>query len=221
MKARKIAAHLLEAAETDLEFADGNFTVAGTDKGVTIKAVAMAAFQPARLPPGMEPGLYETGTFTPKQDTYPNGCHVCEVEVDPDTGAVEVLKYAVSDDVGTVMNPTGLKGQIHGGVAQGLGQALMEQVAYDPESGQLLSGSFMDYAMPRADTTCDIKIISNPVPTALNPLGAKGAGEAGTVGALPVVVNAVLDALRDHGVKDLEMPVTSERVWRAMQAGAK
>jgi carbon-monoxide dehydrogenase large subunit len=220
VKARKIAAHLLEAAETDLEFDDGSFTVAGTDKGITIKQVAMAAFQAPRLPPGMDPGLYETGTFSPKQDTYPNGCHVCEVEIDPDTGAVAVLRYAVSDDVGNVMNPTGLKGQIHGGVAQGLGQALMEQVAYDPESGQLLSGSLMDYAMPRADTTCDIEIVSNPVPTALNPLGAKGAGEAGTVGALPVVVNAVLDALRPLGVKDIEMPVTSERVWRAIQAGA-
>ena len=220
VKARKIAAHLLEAAEEDLEFAEGSFTVAGTDKGVTIKQVAMAAFQGPRLPPGMEPGLYETGTFSPKQDTYPNGCHVCEVEVDPETGAVSVLRYAVSDDVGNVMNPLGLKGQIHGGVAQGLGQALMEQVAYDPTSGQLLSGSFMDYAMPRADTTCDIKIASNTVPTALNPLGAKGAGEAGTVGALPVVVNAVLDALRQHGVTDIEMPVTSERVWRALQAGA-
>ena len=220
VKARKIAAHLLEAAETDLEFDDGSFAVAGTDKRVTIKQVAMAAFQAPRLPPGMEPGLYETGTFSPKQDTYPNGCHVCEVEVDPETGAIAVLRYAVSDDVGNVMNPTGLKGQIHGGVAQGLGQALMEQVAYDPSSGQLLSGSFMDYAMPRADTTCNIEIVSNPVPTALNPLGAKGAGEAGTVGALPVVVNAVLDALRPMGVKDLEMPVTSERVWRAIQAGA-
>jgi carbon-monoxide dehydrogenase large subunit len=216
VKARKIAAHLLEAAEDDLEFIDGTFAVAGTDRGISIKQVAMAAFQPARLPPGLEPGLYETGTFTPKQDTYPNGCHICEVEVDPETGAVEVLRYAVSDDVGNVMNPTGLKGQIHGGVAQGLGQALMEQVAYDPESGQLMSGSFMDYAMPRADTTCDIKIVSNPVPTALNPLGAKGAGEAGTVGALPVVVNAVLDALRPRGVTDIEMPVTSERVWRAL-----
>ena len=168
----------------------------------------------------MEPGLYETGTFSPKQDTYPNGCHVCEVEVDPETGAIAVLKYSVSDDVGNVMNPIGLKGQIHGGVAQGLGQALMEQVAYDPSSGQLLSGSFMDYAMPRADTTCNIAIASNPVPTALNPLGAKGAGEAGTVGALPVVVNAVLDALQPMGVKDIEMPVTSERVWRALNIGA-
>ena len=219
VKARKIAAHLLEAAEADLEFKDGVFSIAGTDKGVTIKAVAMAAFQPARLPPGLEPGLYETGTFTPKQDTYPNGCHVCEVEIDPETGAVEVLRYAVSDDVGTVMNPIGLKGQIHGGVAQGLGQALMEQVVYDPHSGQLLTGSFMDYAMPRADTTCDIKIVSNPVPTALNPLGAKGAGEAGTVGAIPVIVNAILDALAPHGVTDIEMPVTSERIWRALQEG--
>jgi carbon-monoxide dehydrogenase large subunit len=218
VKARKIAAHLMEAAEADLEFADGKFTVAGTDKAVTIKQVAQAAFQPARLPPGLEPGLYETGTFTPKQDTFPNGAHVCEVEVDPDTGAVQLLRYAVSDDVGTVMNPLGLKGQIHGGVAQGLGQALMEQVIYDPESGQLLTGSFVDYAMPRADTTCNIDIVSNGVPTTLNPLGAKGAGEAGTVGALPVIVCAVLDALKPLGVKDIDMPVTSERVWRAINA---
>src|SRR6185312_4069895 len=164
-KAKRIAAHLLEAAEADIAFAAGRFTVVGTDRALTLKQVAMAAFQPARLPPGLEPGLYETGTFTPKQDTFPNGCHICEVEIDPDTGAVEVLSYAVSDDVGTVINPLGLKGQIHGGVAQGLGQVLMEQVAYDPESGQLLSGSFMDYAMPRADTTCDVAVASNAVPT--------------------------------------------------------
>jgi carbon-monoxide dehydrogenase large subunit len=215
-KARKIAAHMLEADEADIEFADGRFSVTGTDRMLTIKQVAMAAFQPARLPPGLEPGLYETGTFTPKQDTFPNGCHICEVEIDPDTGAVEVLSYAVSDDVGTVINPLGLKGQIHGGVAQGLGQVLMEQVAYDPESGQLLSGSFMDYAMPRADTTCDVAVASNAVPTALNPLGAKGAGEAGTVGALPAVMNAILDALHEVGVRDLAMPATSARVWAAM-----
>lgn len=178
----------------------------------------MAAFQPARLPPGLEPGLYETGTFTPKQDTLPNGTHICEVEIDPETGKVDVLRYAVADDVGTVMNPLGLKGQIHGGVAQGLGQALMEQVAFDPDSGQLLSGSFMDYAMPRADTTCNIDIVSNSVPTKLNPLGAKGAGEAGTVGALPVVVCAILDALAPLGVREIDMPVTSERVWQAIRA---
>jgi carbon-monoxide dehydrogenase large subunit len=217
-KAKKIAAHLLEAAESDIEFADGRFNVAGTDRALTIKQVAMAAFQPARLPPGLEPGLYETGTFTPKQDTFPNGCHICEVEIDPDTGEVALLSYAVSDDVGTVINPLGLKGQIHGGIAQGLGQVLMEQVVYDRDSGQLLSGSFMDYAMPRADTTCDVAVASNAVPTALNPLGAKGAGEAGTVGALPAVMNAILDALTGAGVGDLDMPATSGRVWAAMAA---
>jgi aerobic carbon-monoxide dehydrogenase large subunit len=217
-KATKIAAHLLEAAEADIEFNEGSFAVVGTDRKITIKQVAMAAFQPARLPPGLEPGLYETGTFTPKQDTFPNGCHVCEVEIDPTTGEVAVLRYTVSDDVGTVINPLGLKGQIHGGIAQGLGQVLMEQVVYDPGSGQLLTGSFMDYAMPRADTTCDIAVISNPVPTALNPLGAKGAGEAGTVGALPAVMNAVLDALAPLGLAGLDMPASSGRIWAAIRA---
>ena len=217
-KARKIAAHLLEAAEADIEFSDGRFGVAGTDRALTMKQVAMAAFQPARLPPGLEPGLYETGTFTPKQDTFPNGCHVCEVEIDPETGEVALLRYAVSDDVGTVINPLGLKGQIHGGIAQGLGQVLMEQVVYDSGSGQLLSGSLMDYAMPRADTTCDVAVVSNAVPTLLNPLGAKGAGEAGTVGALPAVMNAVMDALVPLGVRQLDMPATSARVWGAIRA---
>jgi carbon-monoxide dehydrogenase large subunit len=217
-KAQKIAAHMLEADEADIEFADGRFSVGGTDRALTIKQVAMTAFQPARLPPGLEPGLYETGTFTPKQDTFPNGCHICEVEIDPETGEVELLSYAVSDDVGTVVNPLGLKGQIHGGIAQGLGQVLMEQVVYDRDSGQLLSGSFMDYAMPRADTTCDVAVTSNAVPTALNPLGVKGAGEAGTVGALPVVMNAVLNGLGEVGVRELDMPATSVRVWSAIRA---
>ncbi len=217
-KGMKIAARLLEAAEADLVFADGRFTVAGTDRAVALTDVARAAFQPAQLPPGLEPGLYETGTFVPKQDTWPNGCHVCEVEVDPDTGAVTLLNYVVADDVGTVINPLTLKGQIHGGVAQGVGQALMEQVVYDAESGQLLTASFMDYALPRADTLSDMLITSNPVPTKLNPLGAKGAGEAGTVGALPAVINAVLDALAPLGVRELDMPATSERVWQAIQA---
>jgi carbon-monoxide dehydrogenase large subunit len=217
-KGTRIAARLLEAAEADVGFADGRFTVAGTDRAVTLKEVARAAFQPAQLPPGVEPGLYETATFAPRQDTWPNGCHVCEVEVDPETGAVALLGYVVVDDVGTVINPLTLKGQIHGGVAQGVGQALMEQVVYDRESGQLLTASFMDYAIPRADSLCDMHIESNPVPTTLNPLGAKGAGEAGTVGALPVVINAVLDALAPLGVRDLDMPATSERVWLAIQA---
>jgi carbon-monoxide dehydrogenase large subunit len=216
-KATKIAAHMMEAATEDIAFADGQFTVVGTDRRVALKEVAKAAFQLVKLPPGLEGGLYETGTFSPEQDTYPNGAHVCEVEVDPETGAVAVVAYTIVDDVGTVINPTGLKGQIHGGVAQGLGQALMEQIVYEPSSGQLLTGSFMDYAMPRADTTCNITIASHPVPTKLNPLGAKGAGEAGTVGALPAVINAVLDALAPLGVRQLDMPATSERIWQAIE----
>jgi aerobic carbon-monoxide dehydrogenase large subunit len=217
VKGKKIAARLLEAAEGDITFAGGKFTVVGTDRAVVLKDVARAAFQPSQLPPGVEPGLYETGTFVPKQDTWPNGCHVCEVEIDPDTGAVTLVSYTVVDDVGTVINPVTLKGQIHGGVAQGVGQALMEQIVYDPESGQLLTASFMDYAMPRADTLCDMHIESNPVPTKLNPLGAKGAGEAGTVGALPAVINAVVDALAPLGVREFDMPATSERVWQAIR----
>jgi carbon-monoxide dehydrogenase large subunit len=220
-KGTRIAARLMEAAEGDIVFADGRFAVAGTDRAVGLREVARAAFLPGQLPPGVEPGFYETGTFSPKQDTWPNGCHVCEVEVDPDTGEVGLVSYAVVDDVGTVINPLTLKGQIHGGVAQGVGQALMEQVVYDRESGQLLTASFMDYAMPRADTLPDMAIASHPVPTKLNPLGAKGAGEAGTVGALPVVVNAVMDALAPLGVRELDMPATGERVWRAIQAARR
>ncbi|HVQ77771.1 MAG TPA: xanthine dehydrogenase family protein molybdopterin-binding subunit [Candidatus Binatia bacterium] len=216
-KGRKIAARLLEAAEADVVFAEGRFSVTGTDRGVPLREVARAAFQPARLPSGLEPGLYETGTFSPPADTWPNGCHVCEVEIDEATGTVVLVGYAIVDDVGTVINPITLKGQIHGGVVQGLGQALMEEVVYERESGQLLTSSFMEYAMPRADDLCDMHIESNPVPTALNPLGVKGAGEAGTVGALPAVMNAVLDALAPLGVRALDMPATSERVWRALE----
>ncbi|HEV8143074.1 MAG TPA: xanthine dehydrogenase family protein molybdopterin-binding subunit [Methylomirabilota bacterium] len=217
-KGTKIAAKLLEAAEGDIKFADGKFSVVGTDKAAELKAVARAAFNPAQLPPGVEPGLYETGTFVPKQATWPNGTHVCEVEVDPDTGDVQLVGYVIVDDVGTVINPITLKGQVHGGVAQGVGQALMEQVVYDRESGQLLTATFMDYAMPRADTFPDMHVESHPVPTKLNPLGAKGAGEAGTVGALPVVINAVVDALAPLGVRSLDMPASPERVWEAIRS---
>src|SRR5579864_6762304 len=215
-KGRRIAAHLLEAAEADIDFADGQFAVAGTDRRVALDEVARAAFQPARLPAGIEGGFYETGTFAPADSTYPNGCHVCEVEIDAETGALDILNYVVVDDVGTVVNPVGLKGQIHGGIAQGLGQAVMERVVYDRESGQMLSGSFMDYAMPRAEDFPYLKVESNPVPTRRNPLGAKGAGEAGTVGALPAIVNAVMDALAPLAVKHIDMPVTSARIWQAM-----
>jgi aerobic carbon-monoxide dehydrogenase large subunit len=216
-KGKKIAAQMMEAAVADIEFEDAKFTVVGTDRSVTLKQVAMAAFQPARLPKGLEPGLIESATYAPEQATYPNGCHVCEVEVDPETGVVELVSYLVVDDVGTVINPLTLAGQIHGGVAQGVGQVLMEQVVYEKGSGQLLTASFMDYAMPRADTMCNVAIRSNPVPTATNLLGAKGAGEAGCVGALPAVMIAILNALEPLGVRELDMPATSERVWQAMQ----
>jgi carbon-monoxide dehydrogenase large subunit len=220
-KGRRLAAHLLEAAEADIEFAvsdgGGAFAVAGTDRHIALSEVAKAAFQVGRLPPGFEGGLFETGTYAPKDFTYPNGSHVCEVEIDAETGQLDILNYVVVDDVGTVVNPIGLKGQIQGGVMQGLGQAVMEQVAYDPESGQLLTGTFMDYAMPRAEDLAAIKVESNPCPTKLNPLGAKGAGEAGTVGALPAIVNAVMDALTPLGVKHIDMPTTSARIWQAIQ----
>ena len=220
-KGRIIAAHVLEAAEADIIFtadAAGVFSVSGTDRSVSLKQVAKTAFQPARLPEGIEPGFYENSTYVAKQATFPNGSHVCEVEVDPDTGAVQLMSYHVVDDVGTVINPLTLKGQIHGGVAQGVGQVLMENVVYDPDSGQLMSASFMDYAMPRADTMCNMEIESNPVPTKRNLLGAKGAGEAGTVGALPVVMIAIMNALAPLGVTELDMPATGENIWRAIRA---
>lgn len=218
-KGKRLAGHLLEAGEQDIEFAEGTFTVKGTDRTVSLKAVAMAAFNPTKWPKtGFEGGLYENATYLGEKDTYPNGCHICEVEVDPETGEVKLERYAVVDDVGTVMNPIGLKGQIHGGVAQGVGQILGEQVIWDRESGQLLTASFLDYTMPRADMMCSMEVKSNPVPTKYNPLGAKGAGEAGTVGAMPVVMNAVIDALAPLGVRDMVMPATAENVWRAIQA---
>jgi len=219
-KGRRLAAHLLETAEADLEFADGKFIVAGTDRSIPLTQVARVSFQPARLPPGMEPGLFEHATYAPERATFPNGCHVCEVEVDPETGAVSLLDYTVVDDVGTVINPLTLKGQVHGGLAQGIGQILMEQVAYDRRSGQLLSASFMDYAMPRADVMCNIEVRENPVPTKSNPLGAKGAGEAGCVGALPAVMLAIMNALEPLGVRELDMPATSERIWQAIRKAA-
>lgn len=215
-KAKRIAAHLLEAAVDDIEFEEGVFTVAGTDRTKTIKEVARAAANPASLPDGIEPGLTAQAVYTAKAMNYPNGCHVVEVEIDPETGVVEIVGYNVVDDVGTVMNPLLLKGQIHGGVAQGVGQALMEDMRYDPATGQNVTASFMDYAMPRADTLPMIEVKSNGVPTKTNPLGVKGAGEAGTVGALPAVTNAIVDALAEFGVTHIEMPATPERVWRAI-----
>ena len=219
-KGRRIAAHLLETAEDDIEFADGRFSIAGTDRAMDLGEVAQAAFQPARLPDGIEPGLIESGTYRSKVASYPNGCHVCEVEIDRETGAARIVRYVVVDDFGTVINPLLVKGQVHGGVAQGAGQALMECMVYDG-GGQMLAGSLMDYAMPRGDDFCSFEVESNPVPTSVNPLGVKGAGEAGTVGALPAVISAVNDALAPLGIGDIGMPATPERLWRAIgQASA-
>ena len=215
-RARTIAAHLLEAAEADLELADGGFRIAGTDRAITLAEIARAAYQPQRLPQGFEPGFEVGAGYVAKVENFPNGCHVCEVEIDPETGVLEVVDYSVVDDVGTVLNPMLLKGQIHGGVAQGLGQAVMERIVFEPGTGQNLTGSFMDYAMPRAADICAIKVETNPVPTATNPLGVKGAGEAGTVGALPAVTSAILDALAPLGIEDLAMPASPETVWRAI-----
>jgi len=215
-KGRRLAAHLLEAAEGDIEFNDGIFAVAGTDRRLTLAEVAQAAHSVLAIPPGMEPGLQERAVFAPPAPTFPNGCHVCEVEIDPESGALELLDYTVADDVGTVINPMMVKGQIHGGIAQGLGQVLFEQVLYD-EHGQLLTASFMDYAMPRAsDMSRTLTVATNTVPSTTNPLGIKGAGEAGTVGALPAIMSAVLDALAPVGVTHIEMPVTPECIWRAI-----
>ena len=215
-KAKRIAAHLLEAAEEDLAFADGAFTVAGTDRAIGILDVAKAAFQPERLPDDMEPGLYDIATYRAPVGNFPNGCHICEVEIDPETGRTRMVRYSLVDDVGTVLNPLLLEGQVVGGIAQGAGQVLMEDMVYD-EAGQLLTGSFMDYAMPRADDFCDFALANNPVPTPTNPLGVKGAGEAGTVGALSAVSNAVVNALAPFGIRHLDMPATPEKVWRAIR----
>ena len=220
-KGKKIAAHLLEAAETDMEFKDGRFAIAGTDRGIGIHDVAKAAFDLGKLPKGMEPGLYETATYRATSGNFPNGAHVCEVEIDTETGATELVGYAVVDDVGTVINPMLVKGQIMGGIAQGLGQVLMEDKAYDPQTGQVIAGSFMDYAMPRAENFCSVTIEDNPVPTPTNPLGVKGAGEAGTVGSLSAGVNAIVDALSVYGIRHIDTPCTPYRVWQAIEAARR
>ena len=216
-KARRTAAHMLEAAEADVEFRAGHFQVAGTDRSLPFKDVVRATFDPRRLAPGTELGLFETGVFHPHPPTptFPNGCQVCEVEIDPDTGRTEIARYCVVDDVGTVINKLTLEGQIHGGIGQGVGQAFSEGMIYD-EHGQLLTGSFLDYGMPRADNMCQFECANNPVPTKKNPLGVKGAGEAGNVGALGCIMNAVIDALSPLGITHVDMPATPEKVWRAI-----
>jgi carbon-monoxide dehydrogenase large subunit len=215
-RGRRIAARALEAAPEDIVFRDGRFLVTGTDRGLGLAEVARAAYQPKQAA-GLESGFTETAAFTPPAVTFPNGCQICEVEIDEDTGVLRIVRHTVVDDVGKMVNPLLVKGQIHGGVVQGLGQALFENLVYDDTTAQLLAGSFMDYAMPRADDVPFFEVDSHEVVTQVNPLGAKGVGEAGTVGALPALVNAVNDALAPLGVRHLDMPMTPERIWRAIQ----
>ena len=217
-KARRMTAHLMEASEADIEFADGRFAIAGTDRAVGWNEVLALAFSVAALPADIPPGLDEQHYHKLTAFSFPNGCHVAEVEVEPETGRVEVLRYTVVDDVGRVMNPLLVAGQVHGGIAQGLGQALTEGCVYAAGSGQLVTGSFMDYALPRADLMPAIDFSTNEVPATTNPLGVKGCGEAGSIGAPPALINAILDALRPWGVTEIDMPATPERVWRALQA---
>jgi carbon-monoxide dehydrogenase large subunit len=215
-KGKKIAAHLLEASEADIEFKDGKFTVAGTDKNVPFAQVAFSAYVPHNYPiEELEPGLDETAFYDPKNFTYPAGCHIAEVEIDRDTGFVEVVRFTAADDFGRIINPLIVEGQVHGGLAQGIGQALYESAVYD-EDGQLLSGSFMDYCMPRADHLPSFSVATNVTLCTHNPLGVKGCGEAGAIGAPAAVINAVVNALAALGVTDMEMPATPERVWRAI-----
>jgi carbon-monoxide dehydrogenase large subunit len=219
-KGKQIAAHMLEASAADIEFSDGAFKVAGTDRAVGIVEVARASFAQARMPPGIELGLGANAIIVPDAANFPNGFHVCELAIDADTGAASILRYTVVDDVGVMINPLLLKGQVHGGIAQGVGQALGERMVYD-RNGQLLSGSFMDYQMPRAEDFPAIAVGSHDVPTKANPLGVKGAGEAGCVGALPVVMNAVNDALLPLGIRHFEMPATPARLWEAIRDARK
>jgi len=216
-KGKKIAANVLKVGVEDMKFEDGIFSSAKSNQTMTIGDVARAANDPKKLPKGMEFGLTQTAIFYADVENFPNGAHVCEVEIDEDTGKVDIVRYSVVDDVGTIINPLLVYGQITGGVAQGVGQILMEDIHFDRESGQLTTGSFMDYAMPRADNISALEIHSHPVPTPTNPLGVKGCGEAGCVGAMPATANAIVDALSVYGVRHIEMPATPERVWRAIR----
>jgi carbon-monoxide dehydrogenase large subunit len=216
-KGQRIAAHLLEASAGDVEFADGKFSVAGTDRSVTIGEVAFAAYVPHNYPlDELEPGLDETAFYDPLNFTFPSGTHIAEVEIDPETGRIELLDWVAVDDFGTVMNPLIVEGQVHGGVAQGVGQALMENCVYDTDSGQLVTGSYMDYCMPRADDLPNMKLEMTDIPCPHNPLGMKGCGEAGAIASPVAFVNAVVNALGT----DIDMPTTPEKVWRIAQAAA-
>lgn len=219
-KAKKIAAHMLEAGVEDIEFADGVFRVAGTDRTKTFAEIALSAYVPHNYPlETLEPGLDESAFYDPTNFTYPAGAYLCEVEVDPDTGETRIERFTAVDDFGNVINPMIVEGQVHGGLGQGIGQAMLERCVYDNESGQLLSGSYMDYAMPHASDVPSFTVeTAKGTPCTHNPLGVKGCGEAGAIGSPPAVINAILDALAPLGVKDLQMPATPHRVWSAIQA---
>ncbi len=218
-KGAKIAAHKLEASAEDLEFAEGKWTVKGTDKSIGFGDVALTAYVPHDYPEGLEPGLDFSSFYDPANFTYPFGAHIAVVEVDAETGAVKLKRFIAVDDVGNVINPMIVDGQIHGGLAQGIGQALFEGAIYD-DDGQLVNGSYMDYAMPRADDFPSFELDRQVTPCPHNPLGVKGAGEAGTIGSTPAVVNAVMDALSPFGIFDIQMPLTPERVWKAIQSAS-
>lgn len=218
-KAKKIAAHLLEASDADIDFANGEFTVKGTDKKIAFGQVALTAYVPHNYPlDKLEPGLNETAFYDPTNFTFPGGTYIAEVEVNPETGETRVDRFTAVDDFGTIINPMIVEGQVHGGLVQGIGQALLEHCVYDRETGQLVTGSFMDYAMPRADDVPSFTLGHVTTPCTTNPLGTKGCGEAGAIGSPPAVINAVLDALAPLGVKDIDMPASPSRVWQAIQS---
>jgi len=220
-KGRAIAAHLLQADANEVSFSDGRFTVGGGERGIDLLALAEAARDPANLPAEM-PGELSIGLDADAYNdsdvfTFPNGCHAAEIEIDPETGAVTLERYAAIDDYGRLINPMLTVGQVQGGLAQGIGQALLEHTVYDARSGQLLSGSLMDYALPRADDLPPLDITLAELPTAVNPLGVKGAGQAGCIAAPQTIINAILDALSPLGIEHIDMPATPERIWRAIR----
>jgi aerobic carbon-monoxide dehydrogenase large subunit len=216
-RGKEIAGFVLEAAAADIEFAEGRFTIAGTDRSIGLLELVARLRSGLKLPPELPQSLDVALATNSPPSSFPNGCHIAEVEVDPETGRIAVVRYAMVNDFGTLLNPLLAEGQAHGGIVQGIGQALMERTVYD-EEGQFLTGSYMDYAMPRAGDAPMFAFESHPVPAKTNPLGVKGCGEAGCAGSLPAVMNAVIDALAPYGIRHLDMPATPERLWRAMQA---
>jgi carbon-monoxide dehydrogenase large subunit len=213
---RQAASHVLEAAVQDIEFANGHFIIAGTDRSVGVLELAEMLRSKPKLPDGLPTSLDVKLASTPVPSAFPNGCHVAEVEIDPETGVIEVVKYSSANDFGTVINPMLVEGQMHGGLVQGIGQALMENTVYDPD-GQPITGSYMDYAMPRASDVPNFVTAHHPVPAKTTPLGIKGCGEAGCAGALVSVMNAIVDALSEYGVRHIDMPATPERVWQTIR----